>query len=1360
MSKKALITGNMEFINRKYSAVTDVLEYMVDNYPQKGATYISFSGDEQFFSYPEIKKQALQMLNALQEHGIKNGDIIIVEVDEPYYFHLMFWACAYGGIALASMSHPSSWDLKSEAAKTVISQINKLGNPVVVTQSKNSTFYESLKSVIPDFKYLKLEDLKSKESGICFSKNEDDVFYIQFTSGTTGNPEAVMLSHKNIIKSSLGAATLTELKEDDDIFSWLPHTHNLGLFAPLIISMMIGNSMFCMTPPTFLKNPILFLKKIEEHKGAWFCTNNFGLEWMIKSVPDEVVKNLDLSSVKSIFAGAENISDDTINRFFDKFGKCGMKREIMRPGYGMSESTLVISMTSRFSGPIIEYVSRRQLMDENVAVNVDKNLKSDMISITGNGVPITDVTIRIADDNNRVVDESVVGEIQIRGDSIFKGYYGDEVKTKEKVVDGWLHTGDLGYIHNGQLFIVGRKKDVVIIRGSNYAITDIENIINKELPSTSIAVSSALSNDKEEIIVFVERQTAQGPMETVAAKIMNCVRRTLNIEVSNVIPIDRIPKTSSGKTKRYKLRMQFESGCFKEVYNQEKIQDLVINKRRPIKTARSETEKMVLDCWSKVLHRNKEEISVDDCFADLGGQSVQAFQLLLMLSEKLNCELGHEIIATCKTVEDMAAYLENMDFKPDGGEIKENQLTAKNSENLIAITGLAFRFPSAKNQEELWNNLCHKKNCIKLVSDKRKRLSQCPSWNDYIGELEDIDSFDYNFFDISKKEAEFMDPQHRIIMETAYEALEDAGIIVTDNEQRNIGVYAGISSNSYYPLVLDYIKENGYDDIPPETLVDNMGNIVAARITHQYNFTGPAMLIDTACSSFMTAFHTAKEALENNEIEGAVVTGSNIMATPYLCGLSKKAGIISPSNVSKVFDKDADGTIFGEGVIVVYLEKLNKAIQNNKNIYGIIYGSAINNDGYALSITSPNPRGQYDVLRAAYDSSPVCHEDISYLEAHGTGTKIGDPIEMSALSRAFKRSVENTYKIYIGSVKTNIGHLLSAAGGAGIAKVLMCIKNRQIAPSLNMNNINPMLEIEKTPFSVAVDNMEWKTVNGKPRIAGITSLGLGGTNAHVIIGENTTVNPDGEPHNHLLCFSAKTEDALERMVKENLACLKSSKVDIYNFCMTRNRFRSSYSYRAACIIDKNGNVLDGIEKNVANGKFALRVSPFIGDIRKEGTKEEFRSVLNALMAYKNSIQKFGKASGEGSGKIFADLLNGILDESSAEEKYLNYSDEIDETQDCKITSGIILKFGTIRKGLSAFGTDDRKIIISGKLEAPDDDSLGFLKSIKQVYLHGGQINWEYIYPNGIGHIVNLPAYPFEKNSVWINHVSNEENVRK
>lgn len=479
----------------------------------------------------------------------------------------------------------------------------------------------------------------------------------------------------------------------------------------------------------------------------------------------------------------------------------------------------------------------------------------------------------------------------------------------------------------------------------------------------------------------------------------------------------------------------------------------------------------------------------------------------------------------------------------------------------IAITGLALRVPGAQTQEEFWELLINGADRTAPVSQARRDLTGTPDWADSIGELDDIQRFDAQFFGIDAEEAQFMDPQQRILMEVAHDAVCDAGLAEShQTSERRYAVYMALATNTYYPLVCQHMIRHGQSSIYPRTVMNTIHSAIAARISHQHNLTGPVLSVDTACSSFLTALAEAIGAISHGECDGAVVGGANILSAPFTSMLCNQGGITTPSGVTRVFDAEADGTLIGEGAVVVVLERDEIARRKNRRIYGRVLAHAINNDGASLNIMAPNPRGQARVIRDCY-ASGIDHTRIGYVEAHGTGTRIGDPIEVNALGQVYRREDFGDRKVGIGSVKSNFGHLLAAAGGAGLAKLLLSLRHGQMAPTLHLRSVNPLLQLEETPFEVVTTPRTWDRAGDLPRVGALTSLGLGGTNIHMVIEEGDPQREDGALPAPMLCLSAATPDALEILIAEARRRLAAG-ADPYNLAMTLSRFRPAHACRA------------------------------------------------------------------------------------------------------------------------------------------------------------------------------------------------------
>ncbi len=471
----------------------------------------------------------------------------------------------------------------------------------------------------------------------------------------------------------------------------------------------------------------------------------------------------------------------------------------------------------------------------------------------------------------------------------------------------------------------------------------------------------------------------------------------------------------------------------------------------------------------------------------------------------------------------------------------------------FAIVGMACRFPGAKNYNQYWENLIQGKNAISEIPKDRW------DWQAYYGDpgmdanktnikwggfIEDIDQFDPLFFNISPKEAAYIDPQHRLFLQTAWHCIEDAGYSIDCLAGKKIGVYAGVSKNDYTELMRE-----SRQDIAPFISTGTVHSILANRLSFLFDFHGRSEAIDTACSSSLVALHNAMRDIINGECESALVGGVNALLAPTMFISHSKSGMLSVDGQCKTFDAGANGYVRGEGVGVLYIKLLKDALDTGDHIHAIIKSSAVNHGGRANFLTSPTVEAQARVICSALEKASLDPASISYIEAHGTGTPMGDPIEINALKKAFntmqgrfqKTPKKSSAYCALSAVKTNIGHLESASGIAGIIKAILAMQHQKIPALQNFNKPNEYIDLEQSPFFLADKNIDWKARyydNGEPipRRVGVSSFGMGGVNAHVILEEAPALkngafgNEKNDPQ--LIMMSSKKAEGLKTQVEQ------------------------------------------------------------------------------------------------------------------------------------------------------------------------------------------------------------------------------------
>lgn len=492
-----------------------------------------------------------------------------------------------------------------------------------------------------------------------------------------------------------------------------------------------------------------------------------------------------------------------------------------------------------------------------------------------------------------------------------------------------------------------------------------------------------------------------------------------------------------------------------------------------------------------------------------------------------------------------------------------------NNEFDIAIVGMSGRFPGARNLDEFWHNLAQGVESITRFSDQEILESgvpaSCLSNPNYVKAAPVLDEpghFDAAFFGFSPMEAKTMDPQHRILLELAYEALEHAGYD-PDRYQGRVGVFTGAAMNTYF-MNVGLAGRFAEEYIP--TLIGNDKDFLSTRISYKLNLKGPSITVQTACSSSMVAVHLARQSLLSQETDMALA-GAISVRVPHRAGyFYDGGGVVSPDGHVRAFDAKANGTVFGSGGGILVLKRLADALADGDTVHAVIKGSAVNNDGSEKAgYTAPSVNSQADAVVEALANAGVKADDISYVEAHGSGTPVGDPIEVSALTKAFRTSTQRSVYCAIGSVKTNVGHLDAAAAVTGIIKTVLALKHRQLPPSLHFTERNPEIDFPATPFYVNTHLQPWNGLG--PRRAAVMSTGMGGTNACIILEEAPAGRGvHAEPSPHLLILSAKTETALDQATHRLREFLtRNDSVNLGEVAYTLQLGRKMFPYRRSVV---------------------------------------------------------------------------------------------------------------------------------------------------------------------------------------------------
>ncbi len=689
----------------------------------------------------------------------------------------------------------------------------------------------------------------------------------------------------------------------------------------------------------------------------------------------------------------------------------------------------------------------------------------------------------------------------------------------------------------------------------------------------------------DRVVVFVQwarpaPATALAVLDAVAAR----VREALGHDDVRVVPLPpgAFPRTTSGKLRRALMRDRFEAGAYAAVEQRWAVaraeQATAPREARgpqgDAPRARRDVEETIREIWARELDLSPAAIDRNEPFFALGGSSLKAMAVLASIEDTFSVTVEPRVLRDHDTVAALAAHvLPLLDGRDEASEATRASTPTgeRAGQGAVAVLGMACRFPGARTPEAFWDLLLSGRDTLTAVPDDR--------WDDtpgYFGSfLPDPADFDTDCFGMDDEEARATDPQARIFLELAHEALERAGYAGPRRTGRRIGVFAAVGDSGYREILAD--ATDGDLAAHPGALTGNLPNLIAARLSQALDLDGPALAVDTACSSALVALHLARRSLLSGECDVAVVGGVQLALTPTGHRLLDGAGALSPTGGSRPFGAAADGIVPGEGGAALVLARPADAARDGDPVLALVRGTAVNNDGRSLSLLAPNPRTQREVITRAYTECGIDPDAVSYVEAHATGTPVGDPVEARSLGHAFPPRADGTPRL-LGSVKANVGHLLNAAGMPSLVKTVLALQHRRLPPSPDTTPPASYLERVAPGFELVTEQRDWQASG--PLIAGVNAFGFGGTNAHAVLEEageadgreaasarTTSVRPAALGA-HLLTLSAHSSDAL-REAAAALAAHVRAHPDTHeeDVCATVNTARDDGPYRLAVLAD-------------------------------------------------------------------------------------------------------------------------------------------------------------------------------------------------
>nr|WP_269770174.1 non-ribosomal peptide synthetase/type I polyketide synthase [Cystobacter fuscus] len=1158
----------------------------------RGIHYLERPPKDGVQSYAQLHAEALRVLGFLQARGVARGDEVVLQLELNQDFVTALWACILGGLIPVPLAAGGADEHRLKVFKVwpVLHRphllcLDAVGAAGLVTFGRA----QGLEAVVDvlERRVLLFEQARAHaEPGREHEAAPEDLALIQFSSGSTGEPKGVMVTHRAAIVNTTDMISTLRIGPEDRFLGWMPLTHDFGVIGFHFTPLVAGVSQYQLPTQRFARHPSLWLESAHAHRATILASPNFGYQHLLSHYDSEAVKHWDLSCVRIIQNGAEPISARLCRQFLDAMERHGLRREAMLPGYGLAEATLAVSYTELDEVFPARFVDRRFLgVGETIRDCGPEDAQA--IELVEAGRPVSHTRVRIADEAFHPLPERTVGRVQIQGPNVTAGYYNAPEATQRAVGrEGWLDTGDLGFLDEGRLVITGRAKDILFAGGLNFYPHDVERVggeVEGVGSSAHIAVAGLHDHRQgvERVLAFV---VFKRPLETfapVARRLHRHVLQRLGLALDAVLPVIRIPKTTSGKVQRFALAKRYAEGGFDEVVTRLAALDAEAAARE----AKGLKQAVAAQGRATVLAMVRQEaesiggVPIDDEHRPLGQYGFGSARAVA-LSARLGALCGRQLPVsllfdhpTLSTLTDaMVAELATPASVPVPAPESPAARASAPEDEPIAIVGMGCRFPGGGDSPERFWSLLERGHdasgdipAERWDADAYFHAEPMPgkSYTRRGAFLREVKGFDAEFFGLMPREAEALDPQQRLLLEVSWEALEHSGIPARGLDGSATGVFVGVSGSDYGTL-----STSSEEALTPYSLTGTLLSTAAGRLSYTLGLRGPSLAVDTACSSSLVAVHLAAQSLRRGESDLALAGGVNLLLSPRpFVGLSQLQAL-APDGRCKTFDESADGYCRGEGAGVVVLKRLSDAERDGDRVIAVIRGTAVNHDGRSSGLTVPNGMAQEAVLRAALRDAGVEPASVSYLEAHGTGTRLGDPQELWAVHRVYGEGRSPQAPLRVGSVKTNIGHLESAAGVAGLCKVALSLERQRIPGHLHLRTPSTRIPWERMSVVVPRATGAWEAGAG-PRRGAVSAFGLSGTNAHVVLEEYTPVRLERalpERPAHLLTLSARTEEgvrALASRYAEHLAT--ATDADVADLCYTANAGRVHHPRRQAVV---------------------------------------------------------------------------------------------------------------------------------------------------------------------------------------------------
>lgn len=1030
-------------------------------------------------TYAELAGQVHALTRILGEQGVRRGDAVGVLVGRRAALVVALLAVHAAGAAYVPL------DPDFPAARLVHITADAAPAAVIV----DPRLAGRLPAEAPGVR-IPLTGLAPEEQTVPpVARRDGDLAYVLYTSGSTGLPKGVEVCHGNLVNLLAATAERPGCSEDDTLLAVTTAGFDISGLE-LLLPLTRGATVH-IAPEDVVRDGFALAELIGDAGATVVQATPATWEMLLQAGWT--------GRVRRLLCGGEALSAELADRLLDRCDELWNM-------YGPTETTIWSSAQRiRRGGPVTV------------------------------GTPLANTTFRTAGPDGTPVPFGAVGELFIGGDGVARGYRGKPELTEERFVrdpatgDRLYRTGDLArWSADGDMTLLGRADRQVKLRGHRIELGEIEAALRRAgeaggaggIGDARVALREDLPG-LPRLVAFVTAtpEIAQAVAERVRAWLPEYMLPSRTVALAR-FPLTPNAKVDTGPLTALPIQElvrrfgheDLPAPADAHAADRTAAEGAAEEDRLPRATGHGELAARLRQSAADIAGLPVEEIPLDRPLGEAGFDSIGFTRLAVAVRERFGVTVRPTVFYARPDLTSLAAHLSTT--HPEAFATTERQPAAQaapaparaaaapSGYPPVAIVGIGGRLPSSADLEQFWQHLAAGRDLTRPYPMERGFSSLVFPQGLRGSFVEDVDAFDAGLFRISPREAAQMDPQQRLLLHAAHEAVLDSGQVPAALAGSRTGVFVGLSGTDYLSLV-----GPGSPEMGDHFLIGNVPSIAANRISYVFDLHGPSSVFDTACSSSLVAVHRAARALQQGDCELALAGGANLLLSPHGFAGLRRAGMLSPDGRCKTFDERADGYGRGEGVVLLALKLLDRALADGDPVHGVLIGSAENHGGHTHSLTVPNPQAQRDVVLAAHRAAAVAPDTIDYIEAHGTGTPLGDPIEIDALKEAFDRLYTDwgipvvPGRTGLGSVKTNIGHLEAAAGVAGVVKVLLAMRHRTLPGLVDLRTPNPMLDLARSPFRIQTAAQTWETPGGRPARVGVSSFGMGGSNVHVVVEE-------------------------------------------------------------------------------------------------------------------------------------------------------------------------------------------------------------------------------------------------------------------